>query len=175
MGSYAEGYASPGIVGRSAPMVKLARLIARVAASHANVLIEGESGTGKELVARAIHRGSPRDGSAFIGENCAALSESLIESELFGHVRGAFTGAERDRRGLFALADGGTLFLDEVGDMSARIQAKLLRVLQEGEFRPLGGCHRTLKCGHRGTLHNRPLEVAGRQYYSVTCIPSSLI
>ena len=139
MGSYAQGYACPGIVGRSAPMVKLARLIARVAASHANVLIEGESGTGKELVARAIHRGSPREGAPFIGENCAALSESLIESELFGHVRGAFTGAERDRRGLFALADGGTLFLDEVGDMSARIQAKLLRVLQEGEFRPLGG------------------------------------
>ncbi|MFQ5701865.1 MAG: sigma 54-interacting transcriptional regulator, partial [Acidobacteriota bacterium] len=84
---------------------------------------------------------SPRADRVFLGENCAALSESLIESELFGHVRGAFTGAERDRRGLFALADGGTLFLDEVGDMSPRIQAKLLRVLQEGEFRPLGGRH----------------------------------
>jgi len=128
-----------GIVGTSAVMVKLSRLILKVAASHANVLIEGESGTGKELVARAIHTGSPRAGGVFLGENCAALSETLIESELFGHVRGAFTGAERDRRGLFALADGGTLFLDEVGDMSPRIQAKLLRVLQEGEFRPLGG------------------------------------
>jgi transcriptional regulator with PAS, ATPase and Fis domain len=137
--SLAEGYACPGIVGRSAAMVKLARMIARVSASHANVLVEGESGTGKELVARAIHTTGPRGAGAFIGENCAALSESLIESELFGHVRGAFTGAERDRRGLFALADGGTLFLDEVGDMSGRIQAKLLRVLQEGEFRPLGG------------------------------------
>ncbi|MGH9866626.1 MAG: sigma-54 interaction domain-containing protein [Candidatus Polarisedimenticolia bacterium] len=129
----------PGIVGRSAAIVRLTRLIMKVAASHVNVLIEGESGTGKELVARAIHLASPRAGGPFLGENCAALSESLIESELFGHVRGAFTGAERDRRGLFALADGGTLFLDEVGDMSQRIQAKLLRVLQEGEFRPLGG------------------------------------
>ncbi|HZI93073.1 MAG TPA: sigma-54 dependent transcriptional regulator [Patescibacteria group bacterium] len=130
---------SAGIIGRSAAIVKLTRTIAKVAASHANVLIEGESGTGKELVARAIHMTSSRADGVFLGENCAALSETLIESELFGHVRGAFTGAERDRRGLFALADGGTLFLDEVGDMSARIQAKLLRVLQEGEFRPLGG------------------------------------
>lgn len=128
-----------GIIGRSPAMAKLTRTIVKVAASHANVLIEGESGTGKELVARAIHMASPRADGVFLGENCAALSETLIESELFGHVRGAFTGAERDRRGLFALADGGTLFLDEVGDMSGRIQAKLLRVLQEGEFRPLGG------------------------------------
>ena len=129
----------PGLVGTSPAMVKLSRMIRKVAASHAHALIEGESGTGKELVARAIHQMSPRSAGVFLGENCAALSETLIESELFGHVRGAFTGAERDRRGLFALADGGTLFLDEVGDMSPRIQAKLLRVLQEGEFRPLGG------------------------------------
>ena len=129
----------PGIIGRSPPIVKLSKMIVRVGASHANVLIEGDSGTGKELVARAIHLASPRCDGVFLGENCAALSESLIESELFGHVRGAFTGAERDRRGLFALADGGTLFLDEIGDMSPRIQAKLLRVLQEGEFRPVGG------------------------------------
>jgi len=135
----ADEAARAGIIGKSPAITKLNSLIAKVAASHANVLIEGESGTGKELVARAIHLESPRSSAPFIGENCAALSESLIESELFGHVRGAFTGAERDRRGLFALADGGTLFLDEVGDMSARIQAKLLRVLQEGEFRPLGG------------------------------------
>jgi len=127
------------IIGQSAAMVKLSSLIEKVAASHVNVLIEGESGTGKELVAKAIHQSSPRAPQVFLGENCAALSESLIESELFGHVRGAFTGAERDRRGLFALADGGTLFLDEIGDMSPRIQAKLLRVLQEGEFRPVGG------------------------------------
>jgi len=141
-GKTTTGAARPeaaGIIGRSAVMVKLARTLTKVAASHANVLIEGESGTGKELVARAIHLASPRSSGVFLGENCAALSETLIESELFGHVRGAFTGAERDRRGLFALADRGTLFLDEVGDMSSRIQAKLLRVLQEGEFRPLGG------------------------------------
>ncbi len=134
-----SGEFCPGIIGRSPAIVRLSKLIARVGASHANVLVEGDSGTGKELVARAIHLSSPRCNGVFLGENCAALSESLIESELFGHVRGAFTGAERDRRGLFALADGGTLFLDEIGDMSARIQAKLLRVLQEGEFRPLGG------------------------------------
>jgi len=133
------GSACAGIIGKSPAIAKLSKLIHKVADSHANVLIEGESGTGKELVAKAIHAASPRADGVFLGENCAALSESLIESELFGHVRGAFTGAERDRRGLFALADKGTLFLDEVGDMSARIQAKLLRVLQEGEFRPLGG------------------------------------
>ena len=138
-GPYRPQPSEPGIIGRSALMVKLARTLNKVAASHANVLIEGESGTGKELVARAIHMASPRAEGVFLGENCAALSETLIESELFGHVRGAFTGAERDRRGLFAMADRGTLFLDEVGDMSPRIQAKLLRVLQEGEFRPLGG------------------------------------
>jgi transcriptional regulator with GAF, ATPase, and Fis domain len=129
----------PGIVGKSPAIARLSKLILKVGASHVHVLVEGESGTGKELVARAIHAASPRASGPFVGENCAALSESLIESELFGHVRGAFTGAERDRRGLFALADGGTLFLDEVGDMSPRIQAKLLRVLQEKEFRPLGG------------------------------------
>ncbi len=130
---------SPGIVGQSRAIGVVIKLIKKLAASHSNVLIEGESGTGKELVARAIHQISPRAGRVFLGENCAALSESLIESELFGHVRGAFTGADRDRRGLLLLADGGTLFLDEIGEMSLRIQAKLLRVLQEGEFRPLGG------------------------------------
>ncbi|UCF66589.1 MAG: sigma-54-dependent Fis family transcriptional regulator, partial [Acidobacteriota bacterium] len=100
--------------------------------------IQGESGTGKELAARALHEHSSRAASAFLGENCAAIPATLLESTLFGYVRGAFTGADTDQKGLFELADGGTLALDEIGDMSPELQAKLLRVLQEGEFRPIG-------------------------------------
>ena len=120
-------------------MRRLKEMVARVAQSRSNVLVQGESGTGKEVIARSIHSLSPRATMPFIAENCAALPEGVVESELFGHVRGAFTGADRDRPGLIALADGGTLFLDEVGDLPPRIQAKLLRVIQEGEFRPVGG------------------------------------
>jgi DNA-binding NtrC family response regulator len=126
------------LVGRSLPMARLRDLIRRAAPWDSNVLIEGESGTGKELVARAIHRLSQRARLPFIAENCAALPDGVVESELFGHVRGAFTGAERDRTGLIELANGGTLFLDEIGDLGQRVQAKLLRVIQEGEFRPVG-------------------------------------
>jgi len=133
--------AAPGIIGESRAIRDILAVIARVARSDAGVLIEGESGTGKELIARAIHRQSPRRERVFITENCAALTESLIESELFGHVKGAFTGANRDRLGIFQLADGGTLFLDEIGEMSAAMQGKFLRVLQEGEVRPVGGRH----------------------------------
>jgi two-component system response regulator HydG len=131
--------ASGTIIGESRAIREILAIISRVARSSAAVLIEGESGTGKELVAREIHRQSPRRGRVFITENCAALTESLIESELFGHVKGAFTGATRDRLGIFQLADGGTLFLDEVGEMSPAMQGKFLRVLQEGEVRQVGG------------------------------------
>ena len=128
-----------GIAGRSTAMVEVYKSIARVAPSRSTVLILGESGTGKEMVARAIHEHSPRRDRPFIAVDCAALTETLLESELFGHVRGAFTGAVGDKAGLFVEADGGTLFLDEIGDVSPAMQMKLLRVLQEQQVRPVGG------------------------------------
>jgi len=134
--SYAKSF--PEMIGRSPAMCALYDLILKVAPTDATVLIHGESGTGKELVAQAIHRLSRRRTEAFVAENCAALTETLLESELFGHTRGAFTGADRNRKGRFACADKGTLFLDEVGDMSQGLQKKLLRALQEGEIRPVG-------------------------------------
>ena len=127
------------IVGKSAVMLEVYKLVARVAASTATVLVTGESGTGKELVARAIHTHSPRARAAFVPVNCTALTESLLESELFGHARGAFTGAVGAKRGLFEMASGGTMFLDEIGDMGPKMQAQLLRTLQDGEVRPVGG------------------------------------
>ena len=126
------------IVGRTPKMLELFRLIDRITDTTLPVVIQGESGTGKELVARALHANGPRRDRPFVGENCAAIPETLLESTLFGYVRGAFTGAEHDTRGLFEVADGGTLFLDEVGEMSPAMQGKLLRVLQEGELRRVG-------------------------------------
>jgi two-component system, NtrC family, response regulator AtoC len=127
------------IVGKSTVMLEVYKLVARVAGSTATVLVTGESGTGKELVARAIHTHSPRARAAFVPVNCTALTESLLESELFGHARGAFTGAVGAKRGLFEMANGGTMFLDEIGDMGPKMQAQLLRTLQDGEVRPVGG------------------------------------
>ena len=126
------------IVGESAPVQELRAQIEKAAPTKATVLIHGESGTGKELVARQIHRLSSRSNMPFVQVNCAAIPEELIESELFGHEKGSFTGAIRKQTGKFVAADGGTIFLDEVGDMSLRTQAKVLRVLQEGEVEPLG-------------------------------------
>lgn len=126
------------IIGNSAKMQELFRLIARIAKTTATVLIEGESGTGKELIARAIHRLSPRQDTPFIPINCAYLSENLLENELFGHVQGAFTGAVKYKKGLLAETNHGTLFLDEVGDIPLPVQTKLLRVLQEKQYKPLG-------------------------------------
>ena len=147
-----------GIIGRSAGIRGVCNSIRQVAPTDATVLILGDTGTGKELVARAIHVASARHSEALVRVNCAAIPESLIESEFFGHEKGAFTGATSQRAGRFAQADGGTLFLDEIGELPLDLQAKLLRVLQEGEFEPLGGT-RTRKVNVRVvTATNRNLE-----------------
>ena len=130
--------ATPEIIGAAPSMQEVFRAIARLARSHITVLINGESGTGKELVAKALHRHSPRASKPFIALNMAAIPRDLLESELFGHERGAFTGAQARRAGRFEQADGGTLFLDEIGDMPAELQTRLLRVLADGEFFPVG-------------------------------------
>lgn len=127
------------MIGRSDAMQKVFELVRRVAATRTNVLISGESGTGKELVARALHNLSERADEAFVPVNCGAIPEQLMESELFGHVKGSFTGAATDRKGMFEVAEGGTLFLDEVGELDPATQVKLLRVLQERTIRPVGG------------------------------------
>ena len=146
------------MIGRSRRMIELYREIARVVPSSSTVLVMGESGTGKEVVARFIHQHSPRSKNAFVAVNCGALTETLLESELFGHAKGSFTGAVADKKGLFEEADGGTIFLDEVGEMSPALQVKLLRTLQEGEVRRVGGNRATKVSVRVIAATNRNLE-----------------
>lgn len=153
----------PEILGQAPAMQEVFRAIGRLAQSHATVLITGESGSGKELVARALHRHSPRAGAPFIALNTAAIPRDLLESELFGHERGAFTGAAAQRRGRFEQADGGTLFLDEIGDMPAELQTRLLRVLADGQFYRVGG-HTPIKVNVRViAATHQDLEVRVRE------------
>lgn len=149
---------SGAMVGSSSRMIELYKEIARVAPTRSTVLVLGESGTGKELVARAIHQNSPRKDNAFVAVNCGALTESLLEAELFGHMRGSFTGANADRRGLWEEAEGGTLFLDEIGETSLAMQVKLLRALQEGEIRRVGSSNNRKVDARIITATNRNLE-----------------
>lgn len=151
-------YEGMGLIGRSAAMIELYKEIARVAPTKATVLIVGESGTGKELVARAIHQHSSRSSGPFVPVNCGALTETLLEAELFGHVRGAFTGAASDRKGLWEEAESGTLFLDEIGETSPAMQVKLLRALQQGEIRRVGASKTTRIDTRVVAATNRDLE-----------------
>lgn len=132
-------YSYDQMIGKSKPMQETYALLDKIKASESTILIQGENGTGKELIARAIHYNSPRKDAQFVTVNCSAFNENLLDSELFGHVKGSFTGAIKDKKGLFEAADKGTLFLDEIGDMSPTMQVKLLRVLQEGALTPVGG------------------------------------
>jgi transcriptional regulator with PAS, ATPase and Fis domain len=135
---FATRYSYEAIIGRSRPMQELYRLLDKVIDSDSTVLVNGENGTGKELIAKAIHYNSQRNGNRFVVQNCSAFNDNLLDSELFGHKKGAFTGAIADKQGLFEVADRGTFFLDEIGDMSPALQVKVLRVLQEGTFTPVG-------------------------------------
>ena len=154
---------SPDILGQAASMQEVFRAVGRLSQSSATVLITGESGTGKELVARALHRHSPRSAKPFIAINTAAMPKDLLESELFGHERGAFTGAQAMRRGRFEQAEGGTLFLDEIGDMPAELQTRLLRVLSDGTFYRVGG-HQSIRANVRViAATNQDLETRVRE------------
>ncbi|HEX4950423.1 MAG TPA: sigma-54 dependent transcriptional regulator, partial [Blastocatellia bacterium] len=169
------------IIGRSPQMQAVYRMVETVAANSSTVLIIGESGTGKELVARAIHSLSPRRDRAFVSVNCGAFTETLLESELFGYVKGAFTGAQSNRKGLFEAAEGGTIFLDEIGEMSLTMQVKLLRVLQERRIRRVGGTEevpidtRIVAATHRDLEKMvKAGEFREDLYYRVSVIPLEL-
>ncbi len=137
--SITREYDFSSIIGHAPRMLQVFKLVSRIIDTSTTVLLLGETGTGKELIARAIHFNGPRKGELFVAQNCGALPDTLLESELFGHTRGSFTGAVADRKGIFELADGGTVFLDEIADTSPALQVRLLRVLQEGEIKPVGG------------------------------------
>jgi two-component system NtrC family response regulator len=165
------------IIGNSKAMQRLTQRVEKVAASQASVLLSGESGTGKEVVARALHRLSECANGPFIAVNCAAIPKDLIESELFGHVKGSFTGAVKDRQGKFSLANGGTLFLDEIGELPLELQPKLLRALQEQEFEPVGGVTESVEVRVIAAT-NRDLEVEMEEgrfredlYYRLAVVP----
>jgi two-component system response regulator PilR (NtrC family) len=158
-----ERYGFSGLIGKSKKMRDVYTLIEKVAGSLANVLIFGESGTGKELAAKAIHYNSPRKDGPFVAVNCGAIPETLMESELFGHKKGAFTGAVADRPGLFEQAEAGTLFLDEIGEVPLQLQAKLLRVIQEREFRRVGGAESIKTDVRLVAASNRELEEQVRE------------
>jgi two-component system response regulator HupR/HoxA len=171
-------YEFENIIGQSRAMREVYRLLRKVIPTDVTVLLIGETGTGKELIARAIHYNGPRKDNLFVAQNCSALPDTLLESELFGHTKGAFTGASRDKKGLFELAHGGTIFLDEIADTSAAFQQRLLRVLQEGEIRPLGS-EKTIKTDVRIiSATNRNLETFIEQgtfredlYYRLNVFP----
>lgn len=173
-----QTYDFTNMIGKTDKVQEMFRLVKDVAATNTTILIRGESGTGKELIANAIHYNSPRVKRPFVKVNCGVLAESLLESELFGHVRGAFTGAIKDKIGRFEMANGGTLFLDEIGDVSLNMQLKLLRVLQEGEFERVGGTE-TIKVDVRIiAATNKDLEKAMEEgkfrqdlYYRLNVIP----
>jgi len=169
------------LVGNSPKMGQIHSLINKIADSNSTILITGESGTGKELAARAIHELSPRREQPFVPVNCAAIPEELLESELFGHVRGAFTGAVNSRQGRFQLANGGTLFLDEIGEMSPKLQVKLLRVLQERQFEPVGSDRAVQVDVRVVAATNRDLHAAVREgkfredlFYRLNVLPVHL-
>jgi DNA-binding NtrC family response regulator len=173
-----ERYSLPGIIGHSKEMQQALDLVMRVAPTDATILIQGESGTGKEVIAKAIHHTSPRAQHAFVAVNCGALPEPLLESEIFGHVKGAFTGATVHKKGLFEDAHGGTFFLDEIGDMPLSLQVKFLRVLQEGEIRRVGSNQATTVDVRVLAATNRDLGQLMQQgqfredlYYRLNVIP----
>jgi DNA-binding NtrC family response regulator len=173
-----ERFRLPGLVASSAEMAQVLDLVERVAPTDATVLIRGESGTGKEIIAKALHQASNRAGGRFVAINCGALPEALLESEIFGHVKGAFTGAGANKKGLFEEAHGGTLFLDEIGEMTSGLQVKLLRALQSGEVRPVGSTQFITVDARVVAATNRDLEPMIRQglfredlFYRLNVIP----